>query len=49
MGERINTLSLNPGAYEELIKYSIDPYIASRQAFHEYRQKKIDRNKNNIE
>lgn len=46
---RINTLSLNPNGYEELIKYSIDPYIASRQAFHEYRQKKIDRNKSKID
>lgn len=49
MGNRVNTLSFHPEAYEELIKYSIDPYVASRQAFHEYRQKKIDGNKSQID
>ncbi len=45
MGERLNTLSLNPNVYEDLIKYSIDPYVASRQAFHDYRQEKIEKHK----
>jgi phospholipid-binding lipoprotein MlaA len=49
MSNRINTMSLSPDVYEELIKYSLDPYIAARQAFHEYRQEKIDRQKNTEE
>lgn len=40
---RINTLSLNPDLYEDLKKYSLDPYIASRQAYYEYRQALIER------
>lgn len=35
---RVNSLSLNPDAYDELKRYSIDPYVASRQAYYEYRQ-----------
>ncbi len=42
---RINSDSLHP-IYEELVKYSFDPYVAARQAFHEYRQAKIDRYRN---
>jgi phospholipid-binding lipoprotein MlaA len=45
MGERLNTLSLNPNVYEDMIKYSIDPYVATRQAFHDYRQAKIEKHK----
>lgn len=35
---RVNSLSLNPTAYDDLKRYSIDPYVASRQAYYEYRQ-----------
>jgi len=49
MGNRINSMSLAPNVYEELIKYSLDPYIAARQAFHEYRQEKINKHKNTEE
>ncbi len=38
----INRLSLHPNAYEDLKKYSLDPYIASRQAYYEYRKAMID-------
>lgn len=40
---RVNRLSLNPDVYEDLKRYSIDPYIASRQAYYEYRKALIDR------
>ena len=40
--ERVNSDSLEP-IYEELIKYSFDPYVAARQAYHDYRQAKINR------
>lgn len=39
----VNRNSLHPNAYEDLKKYSIDPYIASRQAYYEYRKALIDR------
>ncbi len=35
---RINTLSLAPEIYEDLKKYALDPYIATRQAYHDYRK-----------
>lgn len=35
---RINTLSLNPDVYEDLKRFSLDPYVASRQAYFEYRK-----------
>lgn len=38
----INRLSLHPNAYDDLKKYSLDPYIASRQAYYEYRKALID-------
>jgi len=34
----INTLSLDPDLYDDLKKYSLDPYVASRHAYFEYRQ-----------
>lgn len=34
----INTLSLDPDLYDDLKRYSLDPYIASRQAYLEYRR-----------
>ncbi len=40
---RVNRLSLNPNAYEDLKRYSIDPYIASRQAYYDYRGALLDR------
>ena len=36
--ERVNVLSLNPGLYEDLKRYSLDPYVAARQAYTEYRR-----------
>jgi phospholipid-binding lipoprotein MlaA len=36
--ERINVLSLNPGLYEDLKRYSLDPYVAARQVYTEYRR-----------
>lgn len=40
----VNKLSLHPNAYDDMKKYSIDPYIASRQAYYEYRKALIDHN-----
>lgn len=40
---RVNSLSLNPDLYEDLRKYSLDPYVASRQAYYDYRRALIDR------
>jgi phospholipid-binding lipoprotein MlaA len=37
----VNRLSLNPDEYEEMKKYSLDPYVAVRQAYHEYRNAHI--------
>ncbi len=34
---RINSMSLSPGVYEDVKKYSLDPYIAVRQAYYDYR------------
>jgi len=35
---RVNSLSLNPNAYEDMKRYALDPYVASRQAYYEYRK-----------
>lgn len=35
---KINTLSLNPDLYEDLKRFSLDPYVASRQVYYEYRR-----------
>lgn len=40
---RMNTLSLNPDIYDDLKRFSLDPYIASRQAYYDYRQALIER------
>lgn len=40
---RMNTLSLNPDVYDDLKRFSLDPYIASRQAYYDYRQAIIER------
>lgn len=39
---RVNALSLNPEAYEDLKKYSIDPYISMRQVYLDYRRSKVE-------
>jgi phospholipid-binding lipoprotein MlaA len=36
--QQVNELSLNPDAYEDLRRYSFDPYVAARQAYYEYRK-----------
>ncbi len=36
--DRVNTISLSPSVYDELKRVSLDPYVASRQAYYEYRQ-----------
>ncbi len=41
---RVNLLSLNPDVYEDLIKYSLDPYISMRQVYLDYRENKINDN-----
>lgn len=41
-GSRVNLLSLNPEVYEDLKKYSLDPYISMRQVYLDYRRGKID-------
>ena len=35
---RVNTISLHPNFYEDLKRFSLDPYIASRQAYYEFRR-----------
>jgi len=39
---RLNTLSLNPTIYDDLKRFSLDPYVASRQAYYDYRQAIIE-------
>ncbi len=39
--ETINDTSLKIGEYESLKKAALDPYIAVREAYHQYRQNKI--------
>jgi phospholipid-binding lipoprotein MlaA len=39
--EKINEASLTLGEYESLKKASLDPYIALREAYYQYRQNKI--------
>ena len=40
---RVNTLSLKPDLYDDLKRYALDPYVASRQAYYEYRKALIER------
>lgn len=40
--DRINRTSLTIGEYEDLKKAALDPYLALRDAYHQYRQKKIE-------
>jgi phospholipid-binding lipoprotein MlaA len=48
--DKVNLLSLHPGLYEDMKRYSLDPYISMRQVYIEYRRNKVlDREvKNNI-
>jgi len=39
--EKINEASLTLGEYDSLKKAALDPYIAVREAYHQYRQNKI--------
>ncbi len=36
--DRVNTISISPAVYDELKRVSLDPYVASRQAYYEYRR-----------
>jgi len=36
--DRVNTISISPDVYDELKRVSLDPYVASRQAYYEYRR-----------
>lgn len=38
---KINFISLNPSLYDDMKKFSLDPYIAVRQAFYDYRRARI--------
>lgn len=40
-GNKVNLLSLNPEAYDDLKKYSLDPYVSMRQVYLDYRRNKI--------
>lgn len=42
---KLNTLSLNPDIYEDLKRFSLDPYIAARQAYYDYRKAFINKGK----
>lgn len=42
---KLNDLSLNRNVYDDLKKYSLDPYVASRQAYYDYRQNLVERHK----
>ncbi|MBN2332918.1 MAG: VacJ family lipoprotein [Deltaproteobacteria bacterium] len=41
-GEKINTLSLTIGDYEDMIKAVLDPYIAVRNAFYQQQLRKVE-------
>ena len=40
--EEVNRTSLSIGDYESLKEAAIDPYVAVRDAYHQYRQKKVE-------
>jgi phospholipid-binding lipoprotein MlaA len=40
--EEVNDTSLSIGDYESLKEAAIDPYVAIRDAYHQYRQKKVE-------
>jgi phospholipid-binding lipoprotein MlaA len=39
--DKVNDTSLTIGEYEELKKAALDPYVALREAYHQYRENKI--------
>ncbi len=45
MGEKVNDMSIAPSTYEELKRYSLDPYTAVRQAYVGYRNSRIEKHK----
>ncbi len=45
MGNKINSMSLSPSVYEDVKKFSVDPYVATRQAYSEHRYDQIDKQK----
>jgi phospholipid-binding lipoprotein MlaA len=42
---RVNLLSLSAQRYEDLKRYSIDPYVSLRQAFYDYRRNIVENNR----
>lgn len=42
---RVNYLSLSPNIYEDMKKYSLDPYVATRQAFYDYKRNEVRKSK----
>jgi len=46
-GSYLNKLSLGSDVYEEMKKYSLDPYVSAREAYHEYRNARIEGKKFN--
>ena len=40
---RINLLSISPDVYDELKRISLDPYVAARQAYYDYRRSIIQK------
>jgi phospholipid-binding lipoprotein MlaA len=45
---KVNLLSLNPDVYEDLKKYSLDPYISLRQVYLDYRRIKVNDTKSHV-
>lgn len=43
---RVNFLSLSPDLYEDLKKYSLDPYVATRQSFYDFRRNFVKQARN---
>jgi len=39
--DKVNLLSLNPDLYEDMKRYSLDPYISMRQVYLDYRRNKM--------
>ena len=40
---RVNVLSLSPSIYEDMKKYSLDPYVAVRQSFYDFRRNFVEK------
>ena len=39
--ERVNNTSLTLGEYEDLKEAALDPYVALRDAYHQFREQKV--------